>query len=192
MDSVKFYSELLKKKKKNPEEVGWKTKESQLLRFQVLCDIGEIRQKSILDFGCGTGDMWAYLKSAPIAKYVGYDNCPPMITEAKKKYKEGTFYKVMPKGRFDLILASGVFNYDMPDWRETMKMLWKKCRDGMAINFTSSLAEVKAKNINYFDPSEMLKFAQSLTGRFVLRHDYKPNDFTIYFYKQPWTTTKQS
>ena len=77
----------------------------------------------------------------------------------------------------------------MDHWWEISEKLLKKmftiCKKGLAANFLSNLS-VKQDDIDsYFaDPRLILSFSQSrLSNKVVLRHDYKPNDFTMYIYK---------
>ncbi|MEK6557209.1 MAG: class I SAM-dependent methyltransferase, partial [Candidatus Margulisiibacteriota bacterium] len=76
----------------SPEVVGWSTRKTQHLRFQLLNEIACLDDASLLDVGCGVGDYWSYLRSsAPTVKYVGIDLNPRMISFAKKKYPQGAF-----------------------------------------------------------------------------------------------------
>ena len=189
MGVIEFYNKKLEEFKDGPKAVSWNSKASQELRFGVLCEIGSLKGKKILDFGCGLGDLCEFLKSYEILGYVGYDINFNMIKAAKKKYPKAVFTSEIGKvfGEYDYILASGVFNLENADWEEDtyriIKVLFDICKKGLGINFLSSLAENKDLICHYVDPVRMLEFVRSLTPRFVLRHDYKVNDFTVYFYK---------
>ncbi len=45
----------------HPNALYWSTKEMQELRFKVLADIGIQSGDSVLDVGCGFGDLLGYL-----------------------------------------------------------------------------------------------------------------------------------
>lgn len=57
----------------------------QPLRYEVLSEIGDLNNCSILDVGCGFGDIYAFLiKKGLNIKYTGYDINPNFIIIAKK------------------------------------------------------------------------------------------------------------
>lgn len=182
-----IYNQLLSEYKDGPKVVGWGSKESQELRFKILCEIGNLKDKTILDYGCGLGDLYQFLKKYQIREYVGYDINDKMVEKAIEKYPDGIFRSFLIAMVYDYVLVSGTFNLQVKNWqRETYKTLeeiWGICRWGMAVNFLSSFGKYKDKKCYYADPIEILKFISTLTTKFVIRQDYKENDFCIYAYK---------
>jgi len=182
-----IYNQLLKKYRNGPKAVGWGSKESQELRFKVLCDIDDLSGKTILDYGCGLGDLFSYLCNSAILMYVGYDRNEKMIAKALKSYPYGVFRDYIEAEKYDYVFASGTFNLEEKEWtRKTYKELdnmWQMCKKGVSVNFLSVFAEKKDKKCHYVNPTEMIKFARKLTNWFTIRHDYKENDFTLYMYK---------
>lgn len=177
---MNYYSERLTEYGDDVRALGWGSLESQRIRFQILAEIG-IHDGSVLDVGCGFGDLYQYLWQWEIAEYIGYDTNPDMLAQAKLKYPGARF--VDHPVEADYILESGAFNLT-EDWHSEVMNLWDSfCRRGMALNFTSSFAEVHTPGIVYADPLETAKFLSTLTKKFVLRHDYRQNDFTCYLYK---------
>ncbi len=187
MDNLTYYNQQLEKYKDGPQVVSWGSKESQELRFKILCDIGDLRDKTILDYGCGVGDLCQFLKKYKIREYVGYDINGKMIKRALEKYPDGIFRNYIAIETFDYVFASGTFNLKTTNWEketyQTLGKIWGLCRLGVAVNFLSSLHQNKNKISYYADPSDILKFIGTLTKKFILRHDYKNNDFTVYLYK---------
>lgn len=187
MDTIKFYNQLLSKNKDNSKSLGWGSKESQELRFKILCEIENLKDKTILDYGCGVGDLYQFLKKYKIREYIGYDINQNMVSMAMKKYPDGIFRNYLEAEIYDYVLASGIFNLKTENWcKETygiLRKMWGMCRRGMAVNFLSSFSKYKDKKCFYTEPSEILRFVGILTPKFILRQDYKENDFTIYAYK---------
>jgi len=187
VDIISYYNKLLKKNKNSPQSVGWGSKKSQNIRFKILAEIGDLKGKKILDYGCGTGELCQFLKKYKIGEYVGYDINNEMIDVALKKYPKEIFRSYLNLMLYDYIFISGTFNLKTKNWeKETYKILrklWGICRKGIAVNFLTSFSSYKDKKCYYADPIEILKFVRTLTNKFVLRHDYKENDFTIYLYK---------
>jgi 2-polyprenyl-3-methyl-5-hydroxy-6-metoxy-1,4-benzoquinol methylase len=68
-----------------PESLGWRGDASQLRRFEILSGLGDFSGHSILDAGCGYGDLKAYLdQRCPGFNYLGVDQMPEFIEEAKE------------------------------------------------------------------------------------------------------------
>lgn len=158
--------------------LGWGSVESQQLRFRVLCEIADLRGHSILDFGCGFGDLYDFMGRPE--GYVGCDDNPEMLKAACARYPTAKF--VSEPEHADYILASGVFNLNR-SWQGALFDLWNSAQLGMAVNFTSSLAKYKQPGIEYVDPLMVIEQCMIYSKRFALRHDYKENDCTIYVYK---------
>ena len=53
-----------------------------------------LKEKCILDFGCGTGRYWSILTAAAPSKLVGCDLSPPMLLELKKKYPQSNTFHI--------------------------------------------------------------------------------------------------
>ncbi len=186
MNTLKFYKDTLNKYGDDPKGVGWKSFESQQIRFKVLSEIGDLRGKSVLDVGCGLGDFYRYL--IPLTtNYIGYDIVPEMVMVARRKYPGVNFFSEFPNEKFDFVFASGVFNLPEEHWVDkTFNMIsdmFDHCNIGVGINFLSDYSKTKDNVSKYTNPSEILKFTSMLTGKWILRHDYKNNDWTIYLYK---------
>lgn len=181
MGVVNYYSERLKQYGPNVMALGWGSLESQQLRFKVLSEIADLSGQSVLDFGCGFGDLYAYI---PNSLYFGYDNDPRMMELARAKYPGAVFTDFLQDiVEVDYVLASGTFNLEC-NWKDEIGKLWRLSKKGMAVNFTSELASKKTPGIVYADPFDTARFCSRLTRNFVLRHDYRGNDFTIYAYKE--------
>jgi len=187
VDVITYYNKKLEKYKNSPKAVGWGNKKSQEIRFKILTEIGNLKNKIILDYGCGTGDLYQFLKKYEIREYVGYDINHKMIERAIQKYPDGIFRNYLEIERYDYILISGTFNLKRKNWMkktfDRLSTLWQVCRKGMAVNFPTSFSPKKDKNCYYANPIEILKFVTTLTKKFVLRHEYKENDFCLYLLK---------
>ncbi len=175
---VNYYRERLAQYGDDVKALGWSSEESQHARFKVLMEIRDLRYGTVLDWGCGFGDLSAYLD--PLVNYMGYDPDPQMLERARAKYPQAHFFDHPMQA--DYILESGAFNLTR-DWWPDVETMWALCRKGMALNFTSSLAERQTPGIVYADPFTTVRACAALTKKFVLRHDYRQNDFTVYLYK---------
>jgi SAM-dependent methyltransferase len=193
---LSFYNFHLKQFGDRPEALRW-TPQGQLRRYHTLAEIAQpafLQNATVLDYGCGTGDFYRFLKRRGInVKYTGVDMNPNFIELARKKYPECDF-RVMILGEdaklegfYDYIVICGVFNYLVPGVKEDLKdallSLFKRCNKGLALNALSSHTPVKDPELNYTSPEELVKFSlENLSPYLALRHDRVQNDFTLYIY----------
>jgi SAM-dependent methyltransferase len=175
--------------------VDWGNTESQRLRFKVLAEVGELNSSSLLDVGCGMGDLYGWLKENNIkAQYRGIDITPEMTTIAKKRFPSGDFSvgnmleDPQPSGQhYDFVIASGIFylrqNEAMEYLQTTVAAMFKAARIGIAFNSLSTWFEPKEPGEFYADPLKTVHFCRTLTPWVRLRHDYHPRDFTVFLYR---------
>ena len=59
----------------NVRTLGWGTTEQQELRFHRVLDVANIKERHILDIGCGFGDLLSFCQNRNITptKYTGWD-----------------------------------------------------------------------------------------------------------------------
>jgi SAM-dependent methyltransferase len=158
----------------------------------VLAEVASLDRKRILDVGCGLADFAGFLKTRyREVQYVGVDISPKMIEEAKKLHPELDLrvqnVLVDDPGRFDFVLASGIFarlgRDAIPVSKKLISRMFECAEYAIAFNSLSAWAPNKEADEFYHDPLETLLFARSLSPWVVLRHDYHPRDFTIYVYR---------
>ncbi len=194
---LSFYNFHLKQFGDRPEALRW-TPQGQIRRYATLAEIAspaQLRNATVLDYGCGTGDLYRFLKRRGIeVQYTGLDMNPNFIDLARKKYPECEFRAgavgedgAVVEGFYDYIFICGVFNYLVPgvqeDLRESVTTLFRHCSRGLALNALSTHTPIKDPELNYTSPEEMVKFAlEHLSPHIALRHDRVQNDFTLYIY----------
>lgn len=170
------------------KSLGWGTEESQQKRFKILKEIpGYSELDSVLDVGCGHGDFCKILGE----NYKGIDIRNSVIEISKKKYPNRTFdcqsiEEVNEK--YDWIFASGIFGFNRLDWEnnveKTLTKMTEKCIKGVSVNFLSDLSTGKKDpEMYYCQPAKAIDLIKKITNKFCLRHDYRPNDFTVYILK---------
>ncbi len=190
---LSFYNFHLQRFGDRPEALRW-TPEGQLRRYTTLAEISaNLHGSTVLDYGCGTGDLYRFLKRRGIdVRYTGVDINENFIRLAKKKYPDCTF-RVMDvsedslEGYYDYVFICGVFNLLVPgvkeDLKETLVTLFKHCNRGLALSALSSHTPIKDPELNYTSPEEMVQFSlENLSPYIALRHDRIQYDFTLYVY----------
>lgn len=187
---INKYDERLKQYGYSPKSLGW-MKGKQTLRFKILTEIGNMNDCSVLDVGCGFGDLYKFLLDNGLkVDYLGLDINPNLINLAKKIYPSANFIikdvvNLDTKKKFDWIILSGIFEFKMSEehMQNIFNKLFSVCNKGIAVNFLSSYVDFKSKDAFHVSPESIFSLCKTLSRRVLLRHDYMPFEFTIYLYK---------
>ncbi|MBI5056441.1 MAG: class I SAM-dependent methyltransferase [Nitrospirae bacterium] len=195
---VSFFNKTLMLHGDRPEAVGWSSK-GQLLRHQSMCDVGNINNSKVLDFGCGKGDFYQFLQDRGIqVRYTGLDINERLVAIANKKHPEANFRgfdidKDILDEEFDFIFLCGVFNLKFEEVdgtiKNTLSKLFQHCKTALAFNGLSAHDPKKDFQLHYIHPEDILDFAvKNLSPHVSLRQDIIPYDFTMFVYRD--ITTK--
>jgi SAM-dependent methyltransferase len=171
----------------SPQAVRW-TAAGQRARYEAFLALcGELAGKSLLDFGCGKGDLCGFLRGRGVAcTYTGVDIHPELVALAGAKHPEAEFLardiEEEPLARtFDVVVACGVFNLRVGGIQETIEavlpVLWGCAREALYVNFLSARAPHKDVELHYVDPAWLLAFAREhLSPAARVREDLHPDD----------------
>jgi SAM-dependent methyltransferase len=178
---IEFYNRHLKDFGDRPQAVRW-TPEGQRRRYETLLAIaGDISGKTVLDFGCGKGDFFGFLKEKGIATdYCGIDINDALISTAKRKYPGVEFIAMdideTPLTRtFDIIFVCGVFNLRIAgiedSMKATLKNIFPRCRGALHTNLLTYYVPQRNVELFYVKPEEILEFViREISGSVTLRH----------------------
>lgn len=92
--------------------------------------IPDLRGKSVLCIGCGSGEECEYLKSLGAKRVVGIDISKGLIDFAKKSYPDLEFHVMdmeklnFPDASFDFVYSSLTMHY-VKDWTKTLRGIYK-------------------------------------------------------------------
>jgi SAM-dependent methyltransferase len=196
-ETVRWYADKVRRYGYDHRGLGFRTRSAQERRFEALLALGELDGRSVLDVGCGFGDFLAFLDGRGIrARYTGLDVCAPMIERCRQRFggRDAEFavadvVEFDAPGRFDFVVASGIFGLDAPGTREriapTIERMYAWCRVAMGANFLSTKSPSPVEGRVYVDPCEALALGLALTPAARLDHNYLPNDFTLQLFKSP-------
>jgi SAM-dependent methyltransferase len=196
-DIGQHYRGLLAKYGDSPQAAQYSSQSSQERRFEILSSIGDLHNKKILDFGCGTGQLGCFLANQGIEfQYFGTDIVSEFLILCREKFPEGRFeeFSAFSHLKFDYIFVSGVFNNLRLDnsqfYQDTIKQLFSMCNIGLSFNMMSNYVDYKDPGLFYEYPENIFRFLKREVTPFVtLRNDYEvkpgvvPFDFTVYAYK---------
>lgn len=188
---IERYSERLKKFGPTHQTLGWDKKRHRL-RYKILLSNWEFKKdETILDFGCGFGEMSEEIaqQNLPLL-YSGCDINGDLIAAGNKLYPNINLMHIDfladENKSFDYIVSSGVHNLKLEDnWsfiEDTFEKFSRCSKKGFAINFISNKVDPEyiKDHLYYCDPSKILELAYKYSKRVILRNDYMPFEFTIF------------
>ncbi len=197
--TITHFSRLLSRHGQTHAALEWRSRESQERRFAVLIEAGIRDGQTVLDVGCGTGDLleWMQRRKITPGDYLGLDITPAMIDHARARFPDHRFEQgcllsgpALPRETYDWVVASGIFahRYEQPVayMRRMVAAMIGRAAVGVTLNSLSSKAPNAAQwTMFHADPEETLAWAQTMAPVVVLREDYDPHDFTLYLYRTP-------
>jgi len=193
-DITEDYEKALQAYGESPKALLWWDYRSMAIRFRELVKDIPLDGKSVLDAGCGMGDLLPFLYSNSTSfKYLGVDKNKGFIEIAKKRY-EGHNFKVADPfkdkiGDFDVIISSGVMNGNHEGWLEKRKQmieaLYGQANQVLSFNMAGGLRPVPNDSlIAYADAREIFEYCQTLSPRVILRAHYLQKDFAVVMFKK--------
>ncbi|MBN1257822.1 MAG: class I SAM-dependent methyltransferase [Planctomycetes bacterium] len=192
---INYYEDNIRRHGNDFKSLGWGSRATQEVRFEVLSQVAPLAKASVLDVGCGLGDLYEYLLTRfKELTYSGMDLVPAMVEAARARFPSVDFQVgnimdgSLPPESHDYVLASGIFNRRVPEHehfvQESIKAMYATCRKAVAFNMMSTRTQKQDKKEYHGDPGAFLDFCLDLGAGAILRHDYLPHDFTIYLYKE--------
>lgn len=169
----------------SPNATQQSSLETQERRLQVLLEMsGDYSNDKILDFGCGTGNLFALLERTGFkGEYVGYDISSELLSIASAEHPNGRFelkniFESPIEETFDWVFISGVFNNDIEHnqafMQQALTILFTKVRKGLVFNALSHYVDYQSPGLYYFDPCWVFDFCKrNLTTHVVLNHGYQ-------------------
>ncbi|MGE5556921.1 MAG: class I SAM-dependent methyltransferase [Caulobacteraceae bacterium] len=188
-----YYEDKLRTYGHDTRSLGW-IPGCRNIRLGVLTGIGNMDGSSVLDVGCGFGDLYGYLKGKGLnVDYTGLDINPDFIDIARKTYPDARFIVADFEdddvdGEYDWAFASGIFTLRISDnatfIRNILRKMFSICRKGFAANFLSpGTLNSSADTYWQCQPERILKFCRGLSKRVSLRCDYMATEFCVHVYK---------
>jgi len=185
---VKRYTDRYNELGYSPKTLGW-FKQRHFLRYKILLDSWEYDNNSLLDFGCGFGDMYSYINQNQLKiNYFGVDINSNLINKGKKLYKNINlsccdFLNSKQRNNYDFIVSSGVHNLKLIDnisfINKTFKVFHESSKHGFSLNFLSNKCQYFEDDLYYSSPEHILNIAYNYSNNVILRNDYMPYEFTL-------------
>lgn len=172
------------------ESLGWRNADSQHLRFDIMAHACDFEGTSVLDVGCGRGDLKAFLDArVDHFSYLGLEHMPAFIEEARRRYAghpRTDFVKCdfsavdLPPA--DHVVASGALGYRCPDpaFHLTMiRRMFDAARRALVFNVLDASAFPEHPLLTGRDRDEVLAFCRTLSPHVEVIDGYLDDDFTV-------------
>ncbi|QTL34232.1 class I SAM-dependent methyltransferase [Pseudoalteromonas viridis] len=188
----RYYQERYKQFGNDPASVQHVSKASQDARFRIIQQYMD-KEASILDLGCGLGDMLKYIRmNGHTGCYLGCDFVPEFIESAlstlnwdkKSQFRVFDIEADTLPGGYDFIVMSGIFNNRLENNEaflyNTLKKTFASANKGVIFNLLSTYVEFEDPELFYISPLDVFDFCKrQLTPYVTLKHNYvtKPGGF---------------
>jgi len=195
LETQERYRKRWKKHGYDPQTLGW-NKDCQWVRFEAALEgLHKEDYESVIDFGCGFGDLLGYLRMKGWrGSYTGIDIVEELVTEAVERHalNDGAAFICSDIGEFSpstkatMAIALGMFNHrlrqnNLEFVRETIELMWEVTTKVVICDFLSSLSEPlhRRDDLFYADPRELYALATGYSRRVLIHHAYMPFEFQL-------------
>lgn len=197
----KFYDSRAEQYGNDIRSVGWGSQKDQFLRFEVLLREVPPTGKTILDIGCGKGDLIQFLdeRYGKDYKYIGVDLSSSLISCAEKAWSDrgnvsffcGDIFEWAESEKFqpvDISVLSGALTYRLSDneslANRVMTKMYEVSSETAALNFLTKYVDFELEKNFHFEPEKVFSWAKKLSKFVSLFHDYPLWEFTIQVHKK--------
>ena len=164
--------------------VAWDSARTQRRRFAVLAaQLGDLRESTLVDAGCGFGDLYLYLKERGKLpkRYIGIDLVPQMVEAARQRtgcriLQRDILRQSLPVA--DWYVASGSMNLL---GRTETAIFIRRCYEHTRKGFVFNLLEGREREgeFAYWQPKEVRKLLRPLGARVEIVTGYLEGDMTV-------------
>ena len=191
---ARHYEHRIDTGRENFDVLDWASAESQNARFEVLVVNVDLQDKSLLDVGCGLGDLSTFLKDRKInVHYTGLDIIEKMLTAAAAKHPNAKFIcgdmfaedaSPLPEGNiFDVVFCSGTFNLNLGNNADFLPQavgrLMAIASERVVFNLLNKSVLFESETYACYDPGQVLGWLARTGWDIRMIDGYLPNDFTL-------------
>ena len=190
---AKHYNKLLTRFGPTYSAMQWYSSATQYKRYHVLLQNISPSISSICDIGCGSGDLFHFIKHQKLnLHYTGIDISANMIVAAQRAYPSGTFRclelrDILPNHTFDLVIASGIFNNQSPNHLNqlinTVKDMITLAKYEVRFNVLSHRTVKKETTLIYTNPDDVIPLLRPHANSIEIIDGYLPNDVSFVIQK---------
>jgi SAM-dependent methyltransferase len=195
LDKLRSYKKSFAKYGPTPKALKWQSQKAAEQRYRQIISGISFNGESVLDVGCGFGDLIPWLKKSGKISYTGIDLMPEFIKVARERYPEycfivGNYFHNPLKEKFDIIIACGCLNSNVKDnliWRQkAIKTMFEHSCKAVIFNMAGCHPQpttAAKSNVWFADSVEILKYCLTLSPKVIFRSHYAKREFTIFCFK---------
>lgn len=168
----------------------WASVSTQEKRFDAFTRVCDFAGKSILDVGCGRGDLLDYLLGRGIEPdhYVGLEAVQLLADAAEAKRRPNSMivradFVAEPARMFvgaDVVVFSGSLNtLESGPFYNTLRTAYEATASELVFNFLSSKELAGTKYLHWYRRNEVKRFLETLGGAVRVLEDYIDGDCTM-------------
>lgn len=171
------------------QALGWKAEHSQWSRFEVILRSADFSHCSVLDVGCGRGDLKAHLDDAfPGVRYTGIDLLPEFVEDAVRRYPGGgSRFLVGDFARCELpeadyVVACGALGYRCAEPQFHLRMIRRLhglARRALVFNVLDARRFPEHPLLVGRDCAEVLDLCKRLSPHVAVSQGYADDDMTF-------------
>ena len=176
------------------QALGWRCDASQGRRFEVIASVGDLSGCSLLDVGCGSGDLKDYLdRRYSRFTYLGIDQMPEFIAAAKTRHADAvdtffyqTDFTTATLPRVDYVIASGALGYrcEDPDFvPQVIGRLYAAADKALAFNMLDAARFPEHPLLVGHDPERIVAVCRTLAPAVEMVRGYLADDFTVFMFR---------
>lgn len=189
----------------NYKILGWESRQAQYARFSAFLKAVDVNNSSVLDVGCGLGDLYHFITSGLNlnVNYFGVDISQKMIDLAQSQLKilKEAGLKLPENNKStvsflcadifkqsvscaDWVYSSGIFNLNLGNNMDFLEKAFYRFKElsgkGFVCSMLNERSDDKESPYFYYSPECVKKMAEKLNPSKILIDDsYLKNDFTI-------------
>lgn len=180
---------------KDVRSLRWNSLHSQIVRFKSLLRLGNMKNQSVLDLGCGYADFVLFLMKhhQEPSLYVGVDFIENFLQEARNRLSnldiqfrliKEDFMNFSFNEKFDFIYCNGALNFGEGDnfllLTEVIQKFLPLAKKGLGLTLLKDAqGYVRDKRLFFYHREGIKKVLESLEIKGEIYEDYKDNDITL-------------
>ena len=176
------------------EALGYRNGDSQSKRFAVLASVAALDGRSVLDVGCGHGDLKGYLDTRFHGfSYIGIDHMAEFVLQARERYgqRPNCYFCIADADAAELphadyVFACGMLAYRSGDEGHAYNMIEKMYRAAdraLAFNMLDAASFPAHPLLVGHDAAAVMDFCTRLSPEARLVRGYLEDDFTVVMVK---------
>ena len=160
----------------------------------------DLHGKSLLDVGCGCGDLFGLMKEKQaMSVYTGVDILEKMIERAAAEYPEAAFFcaDIFSSNfssndsfgctSFDITFTSGIFNLNAGNneifLKKAVPVLAELADEAFVFNLLDPSSPDRDDNYFYYEPERAMELAETFSSKIKIIKGYLANDYTLICFK---------